>query len=253
MIESVWDNAIQKKTSSINYGNTLHHLDSFDTVFSEKNKFNSNKKYSSPPETDFGKQFSNMNIRDDDINTIKNYFFKRHSNKAMLLANNNISDKGFIDIAKFLKHDSVVKHLIFSNNQIHFSEFSKAALADLLKINRHIGWLVFNNNEIGDLGAKNLGEALSLNESVKHLVLSHNSISDDGLISLLNGIDSHPTIESIFIANNNLTSKSFNRILNYISNNTSIKRLDISGNKFTAKDLSVLRVVCHKRNVRLIS
>ena len=40
-----------------------------------------------------------------------------------------------------------IKHFILSHNKIQFNEFAKAGLADLLKINRHIGWLVLNNNE----------------------------------------------------------------------------------------------------------
>ena len=228
MIESIYDNAIEKKLHQINLNNKkAQETSSFNSFFSMQNK-DQKKEYQFPSDNDFGYQFTNQNISDKKISTLKFRYKSPHSNKAVFLGKNNITDIGFIELAKTIKHDKIIKHLILSHNSIRFNEFAKAGLADLLKINRHIGWLVLNNNEIDNRGATNLAAALINNQSVKHLVLSENKIQDDGLLAILKSLFNHPKIESLFVANNKITYKSTQAISDLISESKTLKRIDIS-------------------------
>ena len=145
----------------------------------------------------------------------------------MFLGHNHITDKGLTLITKKLQYDTTVKHLILSHNNIQVSEFAKQGLADLLKINRFIGWLVLNHNNIEDIGAKHIGEALLENTGIKHLVLSHNNISDNGVKTLLNYLNQHKSLESIFLDGNPTTEKLIQIINEFKRNNPQIKRVII--------------------------
>ena len=60
----------------------------------------------------------------------------------------------------------------------------------MLKVHHFIGWLVLNNNSIGDSGIKNLATGISKNKSLKHLILSNNHITQDSLETLFDSLHS---------------------------------------------------------------
>ena len=186
MLENVWNFATNKQVGkqSLNHDTIANLADiSFSDMLDQESK--DTQKFDKPPLSDYGFQFAHSAIFDQDIMDLIKTMLTSQPQKALLLAHNHITDQGFMDLVPFLKQNTTIKHLILSHNALSFNEFAKAGLADLLKVNRFIGWLVFNHNDISDLGAKHLGLALANNKSVKHLVLSHNNITDQGLADLL--------------------------------------------------------------------
>lgn len=127
---------------------------------------------------------------------------------ALFFSNNQIGRQSGLELMNFLLKDQQVKHVILSNtglgDGIISSEFAKAALADLLKVNHVIGWLVLNGNMISDIGAKALAIGLKKNKGVKHLILSDNEITEEGLVALVAALKENTTLETIFLQGNPL-------------------------------------------------
>ena len=249
MIETVWENTNNKKVEYALNKNNSNQLN-FSNLIKKNEEI---KKFYFPKKKELGPKLTNKFINDKNLSKQLTFFKTNHNYEALYLGKNNITDSGFNLLSKQFINDKSIKHFILSHNKIQFNEFAKAGLADLLKINRHIGWLVLNNNEIENKGARNLAIALKENQSIIHLILSNNKISDEGLKNLLNGLESHPKIESLFIANNNLTSLSISYVINFILNNKTIKRIDISNNFLERpENLNQLIRLADSKQIKLI-
>ena len=253
MLENIWNFDTHKQVGkqSLDHNSNLELANhSFSDLFQKESS--DTREFYRPPLSDYGFQFAHSSISDQDIPQLIKQLLPSKPQQALLLAHNHITDKGFVNLVSFLKHNTSIKHLILSHNDLTFNEFAKAGLADLLKVNRFIGWLVFNHNEIHDLGAKHLGLALAQNQAVKHLVLSHNYITDTGLADLLTGLNHHPTLESLFLANNQLSSESLPILMTFVEQQSCLKRLDISG-QFDPFDplLFELKKRCELKGIRL--
>ncbi|MBH37966.1 hypothetical protein CL658_02930 [bacterium] len=253
MLENIWNFANHKQVGSSSHNHDrkcdlANH--SFSDMFQKESS--DTREFYSPPLSDYGFQFAYSSISDQDIPQLLKQFLQSTPQQALLLAHNHITDQGFMELVAFLKENTTIKHLILSHNALSFNEFAKAGLADLLKVNRFIGWLVFNHNDISDLGAKHLGLALAHNKSVKHLVLSHNYITDRGLTDLLAGLNHHPTLESLFLANNQLSLEALPLLMTFVAQQSCLKRLDISG-QFDPFDplLIDLKKQCELKGIRL--
>ncbi|RAP29769.1 hypothetical protein DID76_03895 [Candidatus Marinamargulisbacteria bacterium SCGC AG-414-C22] len=253
MIESVWEHSAQKqigkKAIQLEENN---HSRLFSDQLNTSLANDKEKKFDQPPATVYGPNFVNKQLNDTDISYVLKHFQPSHSHKVLFLSNNNLTDNGLIELINTLKHDTKIQHMILSHNHLCLTEFAKAALADLLKVNHYIGWLVLNGNNIGDEGAHVLGEALSENKGIKHLVLSNNNISDSGLKAILTHLTQHPTLESIYIANNKLTEAVYKDILTFIRTNKHIKRLDLRNNQLSETPLlTEIKKVCSLKNIQL--
>lgn len=252
MIENVWNFATQKQDAqqASFHNNVPLSQEPFDSHLDKETQ--SQKDFHQPPKSELGYQFAYSSLSDQDIPSIITMLSKLSPQKALFLAHNSISDHGFLKLVSYLKQTTSINHLILSHNSLQFSEFAKAGLADLLKVNRYIGWLVFNHNDISDIGAKHLAFALKHNKAVKHLVLSDNHITDTGVFDLLSNLNHHPTLESLFLANNHLTLASIPFLIDFVKTSKSLKRLDISGHFNTNHpSLTELKNQCELHGIRL--
>lgn len=257
MIESVWQSTkdlLLKQNLSLNKGQTKLILPTvaFDDTLNQGTISNSSSLFYSPPETAFGPSFSHAQLTDSTLPHALRHFPPHHQNSVVFLAHNQLSDTGFTTLARHMLHDTHVQHLILSHNRIAFSEFAKAGLADLLKINRFIGWLVLNNNSIDSLGATHLANALAANTGLKHLVLSDNPLGDEGVSALLAATQTHPTLESLFLDNTGLTDAALPGLIAYVTNSTTLVRLSLRKNTFLNHgELACLTALCEKKGISL--
>jgi hypothetical protein len=150
---------------------------------------------------------------------------------ALFFGKIGFGDHSIHQLSQFLTSDHRVKHLILPHNGIGdgavMSEFAKAGLADLLKVNHTIGWLILNGNLISSLGAKALAIALRVNKGVKHVVLSDNQIGDEGVIELAQLLTYTTTIESLFIQGNPFGCQGVKALISVLPRCKSLKILDI--------------------------
>ena len=252
VIEQVWENSMQKVI-----GKKAQPITPFDFSISLQDKLkdqHSSSTFKDPPKNSMGQNHSHRHITDTQLQKLLPQLLQRTQDSVLFLRGNQITDHGLIDIANQLKSNQSIKHVILSNNCIQCTEFAKAALMDLLKVNHYIGWLVLNGNHIDDQGALVLAESLDANTGLQHLVLSDNQISDAGFEHLLNHLKHHPTLKSLFIANNKLSNHCLSLLLTFLKENKSITRIDISGHSFTDRSLlNYLTEFCDRHNIHLIS
>ncbi|RAP31611.1 hypothetical protein DID78_00490 [Candidatus Marinamargulisbacteria bacterium SCGC AG-343-D04] len=248
MIEQVWGNSnqrVQQHVFSERYSEqdfSLHDSDQFH-----------NSDYDSPPKNEFGFDFSHSTLgENNNLDSFLSSLKPSHSNTMFQFRDNAINDNGFVKLCNFLKNDTTVKHLILDQNQIIISEFAKAAVMDMLKVNHYIGWLVLSGNAISNIGAGYLAEALKDNTSLKHLILSDNDIGNEGITSLLISLKDHPTLESLFISGNPFDEGVFPELCTFISESRSLKRVDIRSLDLSASNLCHLLALCQKHCVRLM-
>ena len=257
MLESVWDHALHKQLGR-QYESKLSAIEtSFRSVLDdERYKVDSYELCSRPPKSAKGPLFTHMRVTDQVLDQVFKQFPASHSHTVLFLAHNQLSDTGFVQIASFLKQDTQVRHLILSHNHIVLTEFAKAGLADLLKTNHYLGWLVFGYNHIGDEGAVHLAMALKDNCGLKHVVVSGNCIGDEGVTALFDSVLGHPTLESLFIAENELTEGVLAGACEFVralSVSSCFQRLDMSGHGFCNEaSMSQLRCACDQAGVTLI-
>lgn len=251
MIESIWENNIQK---TIGKQQIQQPIINFSESFSSTlTKEDSKKPFHQPEKNEFGPNLSHNQLKDTDIEHIFKQINQFEKPKVLFLKNNHISDIGLKKILHSLQQNKTIQHLILSNNNICISEFCKAAIMDLLKVNHYIGWLVLNGNNINDEGAINLANSLKENKSVIHLILSENKITDKGLKVLLKNIENHPKLESLFLNNNQLTEKSLIDLEKFIYNSPKIKRIYIENIQTKQlNQLTPLKTLCKKRNIHLV-
>ena len=254
MLEDVWKFAPQKQvvTKKTKPANLAQTFEQAFNVLKNTDPKQSSEPFHQPPEGLKGFKRSEKSNHSPPLSQVLTQFSQQSNHSFFHLAHQGLSDSDFVQITQQLKQNTQVKHLILTGNHLQFNEFAKAGAADLLKVNKHIGWLVLNKNEIGDLGAEHLGAALQDNKSVIHLVLSDNQISDQGLEYILKGIEAHPKCESLFIANNQLTDQSLDKLITFCKKSKTLKRLTISGHTFYDQaKCSVLTQICKSKQILL--
>jgi hypothetical protein len=247
MLEAIWENSSERRIGKAQRLEP-NSSDTFKMELKETTKPLYSNQFDDAPQTTFGKHYTQLNMGDHGLNTLLSQLSGNHANKALFLAYNNISDQGLVKLAQQLKNDQIIQHLILSHNSIQISEFAKAALSDLLKINRTIGWLVFGYNNIHDQGLKNLTQALQENKSVKHLVLTENKFSDDSFCFLLDNLHKHPNLESLFVAGNNISEACLSSLKSFIENSKTIKRIDVRGIKATTTQIFECSKLAESKN-----
>ena len=150
---------------------------------------------------------------------------------ALFFGKLGFGERSLQSLSQMLVGDQRVKHLVLPHNGIgdgaNMSEFAKAGLADLLKVNHTIGWLILNGNMITSIGAKALAQSLRVNTGVKHVVLADNQIGDEGVMELAQMLTQNTTIESLFIQGNPFGCQGVKALIEAMPRFKSLKRLDI--------------------------
>jgi len=198
----------------------------------------------------FGELYTFMKINDDELRTMLIHLNVTNQNKALFLSHNKITDNGFSILAKKLKYNDTIEHLILSDNAIQLGLLVEESIIDLLKCNRKIKFFVLNNNNIDSTGAIHLGNALKNNTKVKHVVLENNKIGDYGFIYLLNQIKDSHQLESLVCAGNRLSDLSISFLINYIQKYNHLKLINIDGNNFAdKKNVDHLQRIANQKNI----
>jgi hypothetical protein len=187
--------------------------------------------YPSTPKTVVGYKLPPHHSPDDALLQFSNSPSSVNQYDALFLGGHRFGSHSLSTLAQRLKQDHTVKHLILPNTHLNdhaiISEFAKAGLADLLKVNHTIGWLVLNGNLITDIGAKALADALHQNKGVKHLILSDNQIGDDGVIALAQLLKETTTLHSLFLQGNPFGCKALTALIIALPHAKSLKTLNL--------------------------
>ena len=140
-----------------------------------------------------------------------------------------------------------IKHLIVQRSVL--SDAHLQAVANVLKINDGIAWLVLNHNKIDNRGIRHLTNGIKENKGLNHVVLSHNEIGDEGAMALSAALEGHPHVESVWLRGNNISDAQC--FIQMIKNNQKIRSLDLRDNQLSIKEIQSIQQICKEKGVRL--
>jgi Ran GTPase-activating protein (RanGAP) involved in mRNA processing and transport len=113
-------------------------------------------------------------------------------------------------------------------------------LSDVLKLNRTLKSLVFDENNIGNQGVYDLCQALAQNNSVEELTLNGCGLKQTAGKAIGEMLSANQKLKSLGLRRNTLRDLGVQSIASSLENNFSLLKLDISGNLVKADGLAAL-------------
>ena len=89
----------------------------------------------------YGESFIFLKINDKSIDKALNKIKNPHKNKALFLSHNEISDTGLVSLCNSLKTDTIIEHLVLSNNKLKLSLLTEESLKSSFKANKNLNLL----------------------------------------------------------------------------------------------------------------
>jgi Ran GTPase-activating protein (RanGAP) involved in mRNA processing and transport len=150
--------------------------------------------------------------------------------KRVILSHCKIKDIGVIFFSTCLKGGCItLEHL--NLNKVGMTDKGIIALANAVKDHPCLSELYIDNNKIGRVGAKFLGECFKQNMTIQTISMSGNSMGSRGAAALAEALrDSHIRINHLELASNDIGPKGGAALAVAIAANSSLKYLDLSHN-----------------------
>ena len=194
--------------------------------------------------------------------------FKRLS--KLILGNNLLGTKGFIDLCTALIHCKSINLLDVSYNGIDKNAFDNKNVVDLftenvpnlhsfyydgnylptnemqnfvknILNNKSLTYLYLQNNQINDDSMEIISFLISKNPSIQFLSLGYNKFTSKGIESLCKGLKSADTrIIELSLQNNNLDENSLKYLAETVKDHQTISSLNFSYNNFAKGECGIL-------------
>ena len=177
---------------------------------------------------------SECNFGFNSIKTICD-FIEKYSNKVsrLILARNNIGDKGVEVVTNMLEDNDYILHLDLSSNDIGVkggNKIFKTLIHHQSLISLNISSLEgVNRNRISSEGAKLIEDVLKTNHFLEYLNVSGNSIKNEGVKYIMSGLDNNPTLKYLDISKNEIDEKGAENIMLFL-HQSHLLTLNISSN-----------------------
>ena len=188
---------------------------------------------------DFLSQISNLEELDLSCNGQILQFLKvikaTSSYKSLNVSNTGLNDKTACDIADFLTHNTQLKELDLSYNNLQAKGVTAICkgMKNLLCLN------VSNNNISGDV-TSDIAVVLSQNESLEELDLSYNNLAISGLLHIFANMNNLFNLTKVNISNIGITINATHNLAIILSNNINLKELDLSHNDIQAIGATII-------------
>ena len=134
-------------------------------------------------------------------------------------------------IAFGLCNNRTICILDISNNNI--SNLGAREIASALHENQTLQTLNISCNNIQVDGAIAMAKALHENKALQYLYISNNNILDNGVIAISECIKKNSKLQELVISGNNISSKGAKQLAEAVKINTTLRSLDISNNKIS--------------------
>ena len=144
------------------------------------------------------------------------------------LIKTRLTDAGLASIANGLKTDTKIAYLIISD--IIIGDSGSAALGEMLKENSTLRYLGLVNNSLSTQGVRLLAEGLKQNTSVTTLNLSHSSLGSSEMMHVGSLLAKNSTIKILDLRNNGMGNDGMANLRDGLRINKSIERLFLSQN-----------------------
>ncbi len=201
---------------------------------------------------------------------------------VLLLQNNLLKAKGFLQLATSLQSNSSLIQLNLSNNHIGsdsleeqlnaFTQFSVVLsntsstitslnlskngleyvevleiLASALEKNTTLKMLDLSENKLHDLGSKAISKFLeSPSTSIQTLILSEAGIGDSGAIALSLALATNQSILKLYLQNNHLGQECGKILVEILSKNSTLELLELKGNQIDHSVMLRLHKLLHR-------
>ncbi len=160
----------------------------------------------------------------------------------IILSNKIIRGSLTIGIRDFIKTTSTIKFLRLNKNVLGDDE-TIAILAEGIKTNTSIETLSLSDNEIGNKGAKILGNALEINRSITDIDLYSNKIGDEGVIALTETLKINTNIRKLCLFANQIGPKGAIALSPFFKSDYNIN-IDIGYNKINDEGcISIMNII----------
>ena len=173
--------------------------------------------------------------------------------EKLLLSDNNLNDRGVIEISSSLCKSSRLKCINLQNNNI--TQDAAEALASVISSNTGLEELHLGNNQL-QLGVIKIAAAHYSN-ILKQLWLRGNELYDKGASVILQSLLNLSTLLILDLSFNHLSSESADSIAVVIGNNCSLQQLWLDGNNLLTRGVviiaSALRKLSSLRTLSLCS
>lgn len=216
--------------------------------------------------------FSRNDLNDNHVEQIIKSLKTNRSLKELHLTNNNITSKGALYIADFLKLSSLstisliynkignegikllsesisendnLKKFLISGNDFNF--LGVKDLVSNLSKNNVLECLNIGNNYLGDIGAQYIVELLRVNQSIKHIYLHNNNIGDTGVM-YLSEVLKKSKIRQLSLVDNNIGDIGLQYLTDSLIQNNELSELYLSYNHFGMIGISKLSEALIKNN-----
>ena len=169
-----------------------------------------------------------QNLTDEDMEIVVHEAIIKKQCQNLELKYNQITSVGVSIIAKALNNNTTLEILYLGDNRL--CDAGIQSLAKTLSLNNSkVYFLALQSTGITDEGAKHLAEMLKINTTLQYLMLGWNEISDQGVQHLANALTHHNnTLLSLRVDNNKLVSDvSADCLIEMLKHNQTLERLDI--------------------------
>jgi len=146
------------------------------------------------------------------------------------LSDNQIDSAGLIHLAANLSSKPALTLLNLNGNRIN-SQGVKALAEHIGNPEKIFPQLNLARNQLGDEGAKEVGNLVKNNHNITNVDLSGNNIGNRGVESLLSHLGPETAILSLDLSHNDIGTEGGLAIEKFLRSNSTIRDLNLSGNK----------------------
>ena len=171
-----------------------------------------------------------QNLTDDDMGIVVREAVIRNQCREIDLSFNKMTSVGASIIAKALENNATLDELYLGDNR--FGDMGVHVIAKALSLNNSkLRLLNIQDVGITDEGTKYIAEMLKVNTTLAYLVISYNEISDSGVQRLANILTHDNTTLLMFRLDENklISDSSVGALVETIKHNRTLKRLYIDG------------------------
>ena len=153
--------------------------------------------------------------------------------------------RGLELVAKPLRNNQVVKHLLLGTNA--FGNTGAAAVAELVAANNSIETVYLGCNYIEQEGCKAICEAVEVSPNVKSIWFKRNPIGVESMPAIIKMLSGNKQLRTLDLVNT-CAGDGFHILPEYMEKNDSVERLYLSGNYLTANTMKYVSkmVACNK-------
>ncbi|KJE95162.1 hypothetical protein CAOG_005642 [Capsaspora owczarzaki ATCC 30864] len=153
----------------------------------------------------------------------------KNAQDALYLSENQIGNAGAQAIAEALKANPTLTWLVLRRGQIGAA--GARAIAETLNVNMRLTRLMLGRNELGDAGAKAIAAAIKVNSTLKRLDLHANMIGHDGAQAIAEALKVNTTVKRLYLDQNQIGDVGAHAIAEALKANTAVTALHLSENQ----------------------